>query len=611
MNHFIEDQFAVPVFSHTAESLQTRLQLIEFIEIETAEQQRDVRRKHDAAVTRRVEKGNCITGLKFQGMDENGFYTYKYRVNESGFRDGDILVINDRKRRGHDVLDLGVLVWLEKIDYGEGLIKLEQAMEIEPPQTNDCTLDIGFYDYNSAKLKQSVDRSYALDMVPELIEGRASFAQRETLIELEASLLRTEMPALTQRQCAAVASAKYRRMTLIQGPPGTGKSFLLALIIDNALRAGKSVLVTGPSHKAIDSLMQSALKREINAPVVKIISKRPVKLDKRILQVKADDMRLDALSSPYLVGCTVYQAVNLLRENTLKFDLVVIDEAGQMPVVHGMPAFLHADQFVIAGDHKQLAPIIHAPERHPEYLQKSLFEHLHGQYPSSTFMMDVTFRMNSGINEYPSREFYNDELRPAPGTANRSFKPKDAKSCDIKQGDTEYGELYDVISREESVTFLELNHQNCRSSDDEAELVAKLAKELIQIHNVSPHELGIIAPLKAHNGKIRKHLNALVKQDSTMNRSDTWGLVIDTVHRLQGQERDVVIFSLGSSDRSYLINCRELLFDPHMLNVAITRSRTRLFVVGSKYFFPHNAGILIDAQEFFLWQRFYEYLVRC
>jgi len=254
---------------------------------------------------------------------------------------------------------------------------------------------------------------------------------------------------------------------------------------------------------------------------------------------------------------------------------------------------------VIAGDHKQLSPIIHAPGRHPEHLRKSLFEQLSGHYPTSTLMLDVTFRMNAGVNDYPSQEFYGGELKPSACAADRKFEVRSTK-C---------GELHDVIAREEAVTFIELNHEFCRTSDDEAELVARLAKELIQHHKIPPTEMAIIGPRKVHNENIRKKFSALVKKDSSMKSSLSWELVIDTVHRLQGQEREVVIFSLGCSDRDYLINCRELYFDPHLMNVAITRSKTRLFVVGSKYFFPHNANIIIDANEVKLWERFYNYLV--
>jgi len=71
-----------------------------------------------------------------------------------------------------------------------------------------------------------------------------------------------------------------------------------------------------------------------------------------------------------------------------------------------------------------------------------------------------------------------------------------------------------------------------------------------------------------------------------------------------------MIFSLCASDRNYAIRTAKFLYSPNRLNVAITRSKTRLFVVGSKYFFPHLNGIAIDLQHLRLWEDYYDYLVR-
>lgn len=85
--------------------------------------------------------------------------------------------------------------------------------------------------------------------------------------------------------------------------------------------------------------------------------------------------------------------------------------------------------------------------------------------------------------------------------------------------------------------------------------------------------------------------------------------VIDTVERLQGQQREIIIYSLCASDRKYAISRAQFLYSPNRLNVAITRSRTKLFVVGSKYFFPHINGIIIDAQHMRTWESYFKYLV--
>ena len=71
----------------------------------------------------------------------------------------------------------------------------------------------------------------------------------------------------------------------------------------------------------------------------------------------------------------------------------------------------------------------------------------------------------------------------------------------------------------------------------------------------------------------------------------------------------MIIFSLCASDRNYAIERAPFLYSPNRLNVAITRCRTRLFLVGSKYFFPHLNGIVIDSHHMRLWESYYAYLV--
>jgi DNA replication ATP-dependent helicase Dna2 len=576
-----------------------RRDLLNFIERESDAEEREIMRTHRAIVADRVKAGNCIVGLKFLRSDNDGFYFYSYRMNNAKFREGDLLVINEHKQRGKAILDEGVLVWLDQIDRGKKVVKLDRAIKLDLPETSDCTLDLAFYDFNSARLKHSVDIAYESDDIPTIIEGRASTCLPSQLCKLEAQRLRDKHPDLTSRQCLAAVSAKTEQTTLIQGPPGSGKSFLLALIIEEALSSGKSVLATAPSHRAIENLLAAVQKRGINESIIKIEPRDTRQRGDGILRVTAEDCRLKLAEAPYLVGTTVYQAYKLFQEKTLNFDLIVIDEAGQMPVAHGVPALLHGGQCVVAGDHKQLAPIIKDPMAHPEHLRLSLFEHLHERYGSSTILLNTTFRMNSGLAEFPSKCFYSKELVPAPNVSSRKFKPARIK-C---------GEFYDVISREESVTYIELDHRAAMdASDDEAELVAKLARTLIESHGVDPKELAIMSPLKRHNENIRTKLQQLIDDDGITDFPLS-SLVIDTVNRMQGQEREVTIFSLCASSRRYLIDRAPFLYDPHRLNVAITRSKTRLFVVGSKYFFPHNSSIIIDARHLRIWESYYRYLV--
>jgi DNA replication ATP-dependent helicase Dna2 len=313
-----------------------------------------------------------------------------------------------------------------------------------------------------------------------------------------------------------------------------------------------------------------------------------------------DDRGVAQLEAPVLIGATIYQAYKLHQLGRLKFDLSVIDEAGQMPIAHCMPALLNASSYVIAGDHKQLPPILKNASAHPEFLKRSLYEHLHYHYSEAAITLDVTFRMNSGINEFPSQAFYANVLRPSACAAKRFFKPKD----------TELGELAHIIGRDECVTFVELDHRSANQrAPSEADLVARLAAELLLHHELAPQELAIVSPHRAHNEAIRTQLITNLGHDPRVQSRVRDRLVIDTVERLQGQERDVIIFSLCASDRQSSINKSQFLYSPNRLNVAITRSRKRLFAVGSKYFFPHINGILIDARHLQLWESYYDYLV--
>lgn len=581
-----------------------RDELIKFVQAEVNAEEREVQIMHRRSVFSRVRAGHCITGLTFKEVDDDGFYIYTYKENESKFRPGDLLVINEGKQQGDAVLKNGVLVWLEDIDHSKRLIKLEKEHELEPSCGNNCILDKGFYDYNSERLKHSIELAYESDDIVALLEGRAHLFPLEHWSAADVEGYCSDYSQLTLRQKQALVSAMSAPATLVQGPPGSGKTFLLALIIECAMACGKSILVTAPTHKAIDLLltMVSRRPRAGTMPIVKIKAKgKPPKLSQKILQTTTDDPYLAEMRSPFLIGSTVYQAYKMHRAGMPQLDLVVVDEAGQMPIAHAMPALIRGDRYVIAGDHRQLPPVFKDAGAHPAFLKRSLFEHLHDNYSHATITLDVTFRMNIGINEFPSQAFYSNVLRSSNCAANRVFAPAQ------KAG----GELNYVICKDGSVTYLELKHRNAtQRASEEADVVARLACDLLVHHQVAPEDLAIISPHRAHNEAIRERVLAQIGSDVLMQSRVKERLVIDTVERLQGQEREVIIFSLCASDRDYAINRAQFLYSPNRLNVAITRSRTKLFLVGSKYFFPHLNGILIDAHHLRLWESYYDYLHR-
>jgi superfamily I DNA and/or RNA helicase len=121
----------------------------------------------------------------------------------------------------------------------------------------------------------------------------------------------------------------------------------------------------------------------------------------------------------------------------------------------------------------------------------------------------------------------------------------------------------------------------------EVEIITALATRLLLDDGLEAERLAILAPHRAQNNAIARRLRERLAPDAELP-------VIDTVERLQGAERDVILFSLTTSDPDYLES--PFLNNPNRFNVAITRARCKLVVVGSRAFFTRvprtEAGLL-------------------
>jgi len=112
-------------------------------------------------------------------------------------------------------------------------------------------------------------------------------------------------------------------------------------------------------------------------------------------------------------------------------------------------------------------------------------------------------------------------------------------------------------------------------SHREAEVVTDLVVALLQ-GGVPPQEIGVVSPYRAQGREIRNRLRRLVP-DRDVRRA----IVVDTVERMQGQEREVILVSLATSSSHFATGLADFFFQPQRLNVTITRPRTKLIIVGS------------------------------
>ncbi len=401
-------------------------------------------------------------------------------------------------------------------------------------------------------------------------------------------------------------------VAIIHGPPGTGKTTTIVELICQAIAKGQKVLACAPSNTAVDNLLEklvdarqktvrlghparvstrlqdftldaqvarhelTALIREMQREAEglfrqagKFTRAKPVHGAKREMRqeakrLKADIRMLEQQAIDSIVdNADVVCATTTLDESLLgdrRFDLVVIDEACQSTEPGSWMPVLRADRLVLAGDHCQLPPTVLSKQAAKEGLEVSLLERLVGLYGDRiTRRLNVQYRMHDQIMNFSSGQFYD-------GTLQSHDSVRGHLLSDLDYVDEQVVTL-------EPVTFIDsagagwdeelepdgLSKRNLQ----EAELVLRKVAEL-QDAGLRGRDIGVIAPYAAQVRWLR--------QNSPDERVE-----IDTVDGFQGREKEAVIISMVRSNAEGEIG---FLSDARRMNVALTRARRKLIVIG-------------------------------
>lgn len=447
-----------------------------------------------------------------------------------------------------------------------------------------------------------------------LREERWDRFAKETVSHVVVSELSAEIKQLLSwlnpSQTTAIKEALRRRLTLIQGPPGTGKTITAAHLITSAVKLGLGpVLACAASNVAADNLLRKVLVAsegslrivrigkvpaidedlwEItlesfleNNPVLKKArefcasgSMRTAELLKLENKVAAKILSQADVVISTCVGCGRKE----LRERNFSF--VVVDEATQAtePDVLIPLSLTIADgtksQLVLVGDHHQLPPTTLDRKQTTSLeigLETSLFLRL-WQSGIQCQMLNIQYRMHPDIASFPANQFYFRRLRNGISAKDRPL-PNSFAIFDTEQV---------LRSR---VIFFNICHgheeQDCNSYDGlvrmksfynkaESEFVVGLLGDFVNKYHLSASAIGVISP---YTGQVRL-LNECLRKFESLKRID-----VSTVDGFQGREKDVIVFStVRNNDR------REVGFlrDWRRLNVAITRARVILIVVGNE-----------------------------
>lgn len=540
--------------------------LLIYIEKERAAAWREALSSYELPVDERVDEGTCISGLRllrFNGSE----LELSVNENSSRFRAGDPVYLND----GVNVMR-GVPCQFLSYSPDDNLLTLRldrfSRQEVKPSLLPSLgVVDARVFDLSRkrAEVVNSVLGGNDFTTLRSVLEGRHRIVSYRSDKEKAEGIVRTLK--LNPSQKKAFINGYSSSLALVQGPPGTGKTYLLASLAASLAASGKKVLVCCFTHRAINN----ALNKIVGSTPCRSIYKlcREFYVDDLAPGIRWNEHPRN-LGLPdrggFVVGATPFGAWRLAGQ--VPFDVVIFDEAGQLALDYSLMGMACATRYVFVGDHRQMPPVFVASHV-DSVVSRSVFEHLFSSYPS--VMLDVTYRMNQEINEFPSQHFYGGMLKCWQEAGGRRFSVKRRT------------QFWDILDPAQPSVFVEINHEGLRMrSPDEARLIAHLLVELVREHGVSPGDMAVIAPFRAQVREIRNQVAALCRKKGLKIGED---LVIDTVERIQGQEREVVIVSFASSDAQYLENKIRFYFMPNRLNVAITRPRVKRILVGSKYAF--------------------------
>nr|CAB3252515.1 helicase with zinc finger domain 2 [Phallusia mammillata] len=263
------------------------------------------------------------------------------------------------------------------------------------------------------------------------------------------------------------------------------------------------------------------------------------------------------------------------------FSHCIIDEAGMcsepetlVPVVTSL-----ADQVVLIGDQKQLQPVIQCDRARDFGMGVSMFERLE----EHTEMLTLQYRMNESICDFPSSHFYNSSLKTDDSVHDRDHR-KPGVLFHPSPGNTA---VFAHVESEEDNSFNKLEHGgvNSKYNKGQARAVIKILVWLHLTKRVPLEDIMVLSPYKAQCSEISSMIRA--------ERAGLSGVNIGTVVTSQGSERDYVILSTVRSqpqelmDESATLHWRRkylgFVTDPHQINVAITRARRGLCIIGNSH----------------------------
>ena len=426
-------------------------------------------------------------------------------------------------------------------------------------------------------------------------------------------------PYLNPTQEQAVNEVlRAKDVAIVHGPPGTGKTTTLVEAIRETLMRESQVLVCAQSNMAVDWISEKLVDRGINVLRIgnptrvndKMLSftyerrfeghpdypqlwaLRKAIRDLRSHRKRGDEkyhQRLESLKSrateleirinselfgeARVIASTLVGSANRLLDGQ-KFGTLFIDEAAQALEAACWIPMRRISRVILAGDHCQLPPTVKSIAALKAGLGKTLMERIVEQHPEAVTLLKIQYRMNDDIMRFSSNYFYNGQVESAPEVKFRSILDLDTPITWIDTSQFDLPPDSEVTFREQ---YIGESYGRINPAEAEVTLLAlrdyftRIGKQRLLDERI---DVGIISPYRAQVQLLRR---LLVKQE--FFKPFRRFISINTVDGFQGQERDVIVISLVRSNDDGQIG---FLHDLRRMNVAITRARMKLIILGDR-----------------------------
>uniref|UniRef100_A0A158R4F8 DNA helicase n=1 Tax=Syphacia muris TaxID=451379 RepID=A0A158R4F8_9BILA len=547
----------------------------------------DVKDIWELPVKRREEEGNCIGNLRAVNIETN----FQKSTVKFTSKDAARLPVFFNKR------DMVVLSSNNCVAFALGIIVatndefIEVAVEVDKRHFDlSSTFVLDRYEVNSVYpinlgnltlLMQNNNRAEKLRKI--IIGGhepKFGKFKKEDLLRVKPIIRQLN----AEQARFVIKSLLAEDYVVAEGFPGSGKTCTIVVLIECLLILGRSVLLTSFTHSAVDNLLFKILERVHPDKLLRLGNNYNEKLKRLTLDGKLEalDFAVDKfthakeiLEKTPIVACTCLEASSNVLFTFRHFSITIIDEASQSLETALFPPIFSADAFVLVGDSNQLTPLVKSTQARSEGMAVSLLERLRTM-TQSTVTLRQQYRMNQTILNISSKLFYDNQMICANDSVAKATMDVSLENFSTTKRFLEMcvsGSLDDAVVFVDTQSVLHPEYQfHCNSlsgvfyNPGEIEVVKEIcdALTLVGVLNI---DIGVISMYRYHTERLRELLPQSIE--------------VSTVDQFQGRDKSVIILTFAWTVVSDGHDSG-LLMDFRRINVALTRAKHKLILVGCR-----------------------------